>query len=220
MLPHPTIAYSAAAALGGLILFVALGARQGFGLFMEPAVTSGVSNIADFSLVIATQYLVWGISAPVAGIFADRYGPWPVLFAGSLLYFSGFACAAVAHSTVTLWIGAGLLCGLGLGGASFGVVHSAVAMAIRLTCWQPTGASAENASKWLISTTSSLSSPYWRSRRAAGRRSSCVGANRRTSACGASQAGRWSSGAHLSRSLQGASRRDWSRGKPGSACLV
>ena len=38
-----------------------------------------------FSLSLALQALVWGVTQPFAGIFADKYGPVRVLAFGSLM---------------------------------------------------------------------------------------------------------------------------------------
>ena len=117
------------ALLAGCILFLAVGSRQGFGLFMQPTMDSGVVSREQFSLVVATQYLVWGLTAPLAGLLADRRDSRGLLIAGAAFYFVGFVGAAAAQSALLLWLSAGLFMGCGLGAASFGVVHALVTRA-------------------------------------------------------------------------------------------
>jgi MFS family permease len=114
---------------GGLILMLALGTRQSFGLFLRPMTIDLGCGREVFSFAIALQNLVWGLGMPVAGAIADRYGAGRVLTVGGLAY--GLGLLAMAHSTTPLELDAtaGLLIGLGLACTGFGVVLSVVARA-------------------------------------------------------------------------------------------
>jgi MFS family permease len=114
---------------GGLILMLALGSRQSFGLFLRPMSMDLGWGREAFSFAIALQNLVWGCAMPFAGAIADRYGAGRVLVAGGLAYGAGLL--AMAHSTDPLGfnLAAGLLVGLGLAGTGFGVVLAVVARA-------------------------------------------------------------------------------------------
>src|SRR6266850_583005 len=114
---------------GGLILMLALGTRQSFGLFLRPMTIDLGCGREVFSFAIALQNLVWGLGMPVAGAIADRYGAGRVLTLGGLDY--GLGLLAMAHSTTPLELDAtaGLLIGLGLACTGFGVVLSVVARA-------------------------------------------------------------------------------------------
>src|SRR5688500_17509935 len=116
-------------ACGGLILMLALGTRQSFGLFLRPMSMDLGWGREAFSFAIALQNLVWGCTMPFAGAIADRYGAGRVLVAGGLAYGAGLL--AMAHSTDPLGfnLAAGLLVGLGLAGTGFGVVLAVVARA-------------------------------------------------------------------------------------------
>jgi predicted MFS family arabinose efflux permease len=116
--------------IGGALLFVSVGARQGFGLFLVPLTHDLGFARAAFASAIALQYLVWGVAAPLAGMLADRYSAARVLAAAGACYAAGFACAATIDSVAGFVGAAGVLVGLGLGGASFGVVHAAVAQRV------------------------------------------------------------------------------------------
>jgi MFS family permease len=114
---------------GGLILGLALGTRQSFGLFLRPmSIDLGWGREA-FSFAIALQNLVWGCAMPFMGAIADRYGAGRVLIAGGLAY--GLGLLAMAYSTTPLAfdIAAGLLVGFALACTGFGVVMAVVSRA-------------------------------------------------------------------------------------------
>jgi MFS family permease len=116
-------------ACGGLILMLALGTRQSFGLFLRPMSMDLGWGREAFSFAIALQNLVWGCAMPFAGAIADRYGAGRVLVAGGLAYGAGLL--GMAHSVTPLGfnLAAGLLVGLGLSCTGFGVVMAVVARA-------------------------------------------------------------------------------------------
>jgi MFS family permease len=116
-------------ACGGLILMIALGTRQSFGLFLRPMSMDLGWGREAFSFAIALQNLVWGLAMPFMGAIADRYGGGRVLVAGGLAYGAGLL--AMAHSTTPLGfnLAAGLLVGFGLSCTGFGVVLAIVARA-------------------------------------------------------------------------------------------
>ena len=116
-------------ACGGLILMLALGIRQSFGLFLRPmSVDLGWGREA-FSFAIALQNLVWGLAMPFTGAIADRFGGGRVLIAGGFAYAGGLAAMAYSTTPLGLNLGAGLLLGLGLSCTGFGVVLAVVARA-------------------------------------------------------------------------------------------
>src|SRR5688500_17257036 len=116
-------------ACGGLILMLALGIRQSFGLFLRPmSVDLGWGREA-FSFAIALQNLVWGLAMPFTGAIADRFGGGRVLVVGGIAYAGGLAAMAYSSTPLGLNLGAGLLLGLGLSCTGFGVVLAVVARA-------------------------------------------------------------------------------------------
>ena len=116
-------------ACGGLILMLALGTRQGFGLFLLPMSLDLGWGRETFSFAIALQNLVWGLAMPFAGAIADRYGAGRVLAAGGLAYALGLAGMAHSTSALAFDLSAGLLIGMGLACTGFGVVLAVVARA-------------------------------------------------------------------------------------------
>jgi MFS family permease len=114
---------------GGLVLMLALGTRQSFGLFLRPMSMDLGWGRETFSFAIALQNLVWGLAMPFAGAVADRFGGGRVLVAGGALYGLGLLAMAQAASPLMFYLSAGLLVGLGLSGTGFGVVLGVVARA-------------------------------------------------------------------------------------------
>lgn len=111
---------------GGLILSVAMGIRQTFGLFLGPFALDRGMPVGVLALAIALHNLVWGLTQPFAGAAADRHGAAPVVAVGAIAYAAGLAIAAVTSSGVVLVLGMGLLVGLGMSCTTFGVVLTAV----------------------------------------------------------------------------------------------
>jgi MFS family permease len=115
-----------AVAIGGLIALLGLGVRSTFGLFLAPMSADLGWGREVFALAIATQNLMWGLSQPVAGMIADRFGTARVLALGGLLYGLGIYGMAQASSPSMLYMTGGLLVGLGMSGASFPLVLAAL----------------------------------------------------------------------------------------------
>jgi MFS family permease len=108
---------------GGLIMTIAMGARHGFGLFLQPMSMAQGWGRETFAFALALQNLVWGAAQPFSGLIADRYGAGRVLITGSVLYVLGLALMAYSSSATELALSAGLLIGLGLSGTTFSIVY-------------------------------------------------------------------------------------------------
>ena len=113
---------------GATLVSATLGIRQVFGLFLQPISMELGAGFQLFSLAIAIQNLVWGLSSPVFGAAADRYGPWRVAAIGALLYGGGLFLMASFVTDVGIFIGQ-ILIGLGLGSAGISIAIGAVARA-------------------------------------------------------------------------------------------
>lgn len=114
---------------GGILLMLALGIRQSFGLFLRPMSIDLGWGRGVFSFAIAMQNLVWGLAMPFAGAIADRVGAGRVMVGGGLLYAVGLLAMSLAKTPLVFTVSAGLLVGLGLSGTGFGVVLALVARA-------------------------------------------------------------------------------------------
>ena len=113
---------------GATLVSATLGIRQVFGLFLQPISMELGAGFQLFSLAIAIQNLVWGLSSPVFGAAADRYGPWRVAAMGALLYGGGLFLMASFATDAGIFIGQ-ILIGLGLGSAGISIAIGAVARA-------------------------------------------------------------------------------------------
>ena len=104
------------AILGGaaVMLSLAMGIRQSWGLFQPHMIRDIGITAADFSLAIAIQNIVWGITQPFVGMFADRHGVRPVVLAGVTIYALGIVISIFAHSVLVFTFGAGICIGLAL----------------------------------------------------------------------------------------------------------
>lgn len=124
---------------GALVLALSMGVRQTFGLFLEPMVLALPVSHGSFGLAIAIQNLIWGALTPLCGALADRWGTGRVLVAGGVVYVSGLLVMALVQTPLGLYLGAGLLTGIGVSATGFPLVLAAVARA----------APAERRSTWL-----------------------------------------------------------------------
>lgn len=96
------------------LLSLAMGMRQSFGLF-QPAVIRDVGlTAADFSLATAIQNVVWGVTQPLVGMVADRFGTRYVMLGGVLVYAAGLVIMMLSVSALTFTLGAGICVGLAL----------------------------------------------------------------------------------------------------------
>jgi predicted MFS family arabinose efflux permease len=96
------------------LLSLAMGMRQSFGLFQPSIIRDIGITTADFSLATALQNVVWGVSQPFIGVFADRFGARYVMLLGVLIYAAGLIIMMLATSALMFTLGAGLCVGLAL----------------------------------------------------------------------------------------------------------
>ena len=129
-LNRPDVLVVTLAAAG--ILMVTMGARQSLGLFIAPIDASTGLGIASISLALAIGQFTWGAIQPVAGAFADRYGPRAVLIGGLLLLAVGSAITPFMGSGFGLVVSLGLFSAIGSGAGSFSVLIGAAAQRLPL----------------------------------------------------------------------------------------
>ena len=110
---------------GGLILAIAVGIRQSFGLFLEPISTTLQIGRETFALSIGLVNLLWGVLAPFTGALADKFGLKRVAIVGALFYSGGILILSNSASPQELILG-GIIVGSGLSGLGFTVILGAV----------------------------------------------------------------------------------------------
>lgn len=115
--------------IGSIVVSAAAGARQTFGLFVEPFSSVRGLPVTEVAFAIALHNLVWGFAQPLAGAASDRFGPGPVIAFGAVAYGLGLALSAMMPSGPMLVVGMGVLVGIGISCSSFGVVTAAVGSA-------------------------------------------------------------------------------------------
>lgn len=113
-----------------LILFLSLGTRHGFGLFLTPMSAEFGWGREVFAFAMALQNLAWGVAQPFAGALADRFGARRTIAVGGFLYTVGLVLMGFADSALSLSLSAGLLIGIGLSGTSFSVLLGVVGRAV------------------------------------------------------------------------------------------
>ena len=136
MRTYASLRPSAAILIGAAVMLsLGMGLRQSLGLFVQPSVKDLGITVADFTLAIAVQNLVWGFFQPIAGAWADRYGFRVVMVGGSVLYVLGLAALATASGMLGVMLGAGILIGIALSccgsGMAMAVASRPVPAAVR-----------------------------------------------------------------------------------------
>ncbi|WP_245410614.1 MFS transporter [Notoacmeibacter marinus] len=114
-------------ACGCVIAALTFGPRSAMGFFQLPMLEDRPFDRNAFALALAIQNIFWGLGQPLFGAVADRYGTWRVLMMSGLTYAAGLALMATAETTGLLYLGAGVLVGLGVAAGSFGIVLAAFA---------------------------------------------------------------------------------------------
>ena len=109
------------------VVFISLGVRQTFGLFFINFNESlNISNTA-FGLAIGIQMLMWGLTGPIFGAIADRYGGHIAIISAFIFYTLGvYYLYSGPNTGIFFQIHMGLLIGIGLGGTAISIPMSVV----------------------------------------------------------------------------------------------
>jgi MFS family permease len=112
-----------------LLLMLGMGIRQSFGLFVTPITQDLAIAAADFTLALAIQNIVWGLSQAVVGAIADRFGLRITMMAGAAIYIIGLGIMAAAQGVPALIISNGLI-GMALACTATSLAMSACVRAV------------------------------------------------------------------------------------------
>ena len=110
-----------------IVVLISLGVRQVFGLFFIDFNESlNISNTA-FGFAIGVQMLMWGLTGPIFGAVADRYGGHVAIISAFIFYTFGIYFLFTGPNTgIFFQIHMGLLIGIGLGGTAISIPMSVV----------------------------------------------------------------------------------------------
>src|ERR671930_409348 len=117
-------------AAAGLVFALIFLVRQSVALLIGPLNTATGLGIASISLAFAVAQLMWGITQPIAGAVADKYGTARVVAIGAVLVMLGTVLTPHATTTWMLVLLIGVVAAGGGGMAGLGVLMSAVARAV------------------------------------------------------------------------------------------
>ena len=117
-----------------VMLSLSMGMRQSFGLFQPSILHDTQITSADFSLATAIQNIVWGITQPFVGIFADRYGSRYVMIAGVLVYVVGLIAMIFSTTALTFILGCGICVGIAVSCTASSMSMTVAARAVSAAC--------------------------------------------------------------------------------------
>jgi MFS family permease len=112
------------------VLLVGFGVRQTYGLFLAPMTQAQGWSLEVFSFAMALQTLVWGLTQPISGVIADRFGAGRVVVTGAALYALGLWMMANSATPGEIVFSTGLLTGLGVSGTGFPILLAVVGRSV------------------------------------------------------------------------------------------
>tara|TARA_B100000941_G_scaffold128834_1_gene90998 strand:- start:122 stop:1357 length:1236 start_codon:yes stop_codon:yes gene_type:complete len=110
-----------------LVVLISLSVRQVFGMFfMDFNIDLGITN-TEFGLAIGIQMLGWGLSGPIFGTIADKYGGHKAIMLSFIFYILGVYFLYNGPNTgLYFQISLGVLIGIGCGGTAISIPMSIV----------------------------------------------------------------------------------------------
>lgn len=111
---------------GTIILFLSFGARNIFGILLDPMTASTGLEVDDFSLAIGIQAVIWGLTTPITASLAERYGTARMIALGGILYAAGLALMSMVQTPMHMNLTAGMMLGLGLSATGFPIILAAI----------------------------------------------------------------------------------------------
>ena len=112
--------------LGTVILCVSFGVRSSLGVYMKPISLDLGWGREVFAFAVALQSLIWGLSTPLMGFLADRFGPAKVVMFGGIIYTLGLYIMSQATDPSGAVIGIGVLTGVALSMTGFPIIISVI----------------------------------------------------------------------------------------------
>ena len=115
---------------GALIVNFSMGIRHGMGLFLKPMTGDLGLTREAYGFAIAMQNIMWGISAPVLGMLADKYGAGRMIAITCVLYAFGLWGMEASTTPLMLALTGGVIIGIAQGGCTVGVITGVVGRSV------------------------------------------------------------------------------------------
>jgi len=110
-----------------LVVLISLGVRQVFGLFFTDFKNDLGVSLTQAGLSIGLQMLLWGLTGPIFGAIADKYGGHKAVALAFLFFIAGiYFLYAGPNTGIFFQINMGILVGIGLGGTAISIPMSIV----------------------------------------------------------------------------------------------
>ena len=109
------------------VVLISLGVRQTFGLFFIDFRNDLNISITQSGLAIGLQMLMWGLTGPIFGVIADKYGGHKAISLAFIFYILGIYLLYSGPNTGLFFqMDLGILVGIGLGGTAISIPMSIV----------------------------------------------------------------------------------------------
>ena len=109
------------------VVLISLGVRQTFGLFFIDFKNDLNISITQSGLAIGLQMLMWGLTGPIFGAIADKYGGHKAISLAFVFYIFGIYLLYSGPNTGLFFqMNLGILVGIGLGGTAISIPMSVV----------------------------------------------------------------------------------------------
>jgi MFS family permease len=109
------------------VVLISLGVRQTFGLFFMDFKNDLNVTITQSGLAIGIQMLMWGLTGPIFGAIADKYGGHKAISLAFIFYILGvYFLYSGPNTGLFFQIDLGILIGIGLGGTAISIPMSIV----------------------------------------------------------------------------------------------
>ena len=110
-----------------LVVLISLGIRQTFGMFFMDFREDLGTSLTQSGLSVGLQMLMWGLTGPIFGIIADKYGGHKAISLAFIFYIAGiYFLYAGPNTGIFFQLDLGILVGIGLGGTAISIPMSVV----------------------------------------------------------------------------------------------
>ena len=105
-----------------VVVLISLGVRQTFGLFFMDFEKELDITITQSGLAIGIQMLMWGLTGPIFGAIADKYGGHQAICLAFIFYILGiYFLYSGPNAGLFFQLNLGILVGIGLGGTAISI---------------------------------------------------------------------------------------------------